>query len=90
MAKYLNARGLRILDALDHVAKAVRATPAQVALAWLMARPGVTAAHRERDVDSRSSPSWSRRRGSSSTPTSMRSLDAASGGRPVCDGTRPR
>jgi aryl-alcohol dehydrogenase-like predicted oxidoreductase len=34
---------LRILDALDRVAKAVGATSAQVALAWLMARPGVTA-----------------------------------------------
>jgi aryl-alcohol dehydrogenase-like predicted oxidoreductase len=43
MAKYLNPRGLRILDALDRVAKAVGATSAQVALAWLMARPGVTA-----------------------------------------------
>jgi aryl-alcohol dehydrogenase-like predicted oxidoreductase len=43
MKDYLNARGLRILDALDAVAKRCGATPAQVALAWLMARPGVTA-----------------------------------------------
>ncbi len=43
MKKYLNLRGLRILDALDGVAHRVEATPAQVALAWLMARPGVTA-----------------------------------------------
>lgn len=43
MKKYLNSRGLRILDALDAVAKRVGATPAQVALAWLIARPGVTA-----------------------------------------------
>jgi aryl-alcohol dehydrogenase-like predicted oxidoreductase len=41
--KYLNERGLRILAALDRVAKEHRATPAGVALAWLMARPGVTA-----------------------------------------------
>jgi aryl-alcohol dehydrogenase-like predicted oxidoreductase len=41
--KYLNQRGLRILDALDHVAKRLRATPSRVALAWLMARPTVTA-----------------------------------------------
>lgn len=41
--KYLNERGSRILDALDQVAKRVRAKPAQVALAWLMARPTVTA-----------------------------------------------
>jgi len=44
MKKYLNERGLRILDALDDVAARVRATPAQVALAWLMTQPGVTAA----------------------------------------------
>jgi aryl-alcohol dehydrogenase-like predicted oxidoreductase len=43
MAKYLNARGLRILEALDDAAAALAATPAQVSLAWLMARPGVTA-----------------------------------------------
>ncbi|HLX28851.1 MAG TPA: aldo/keto reductase [Casimicrobiaceae bacterium] len=42
--KYLNPRGMRILDALDSVASRVHARPAQVALAWLMARPGVTAA----------------------------------------------
>jgi aryl-alcohol dehydrogenase-like predicted oxidoreductase len=41
--KYLNERGFRIVDALDHVAKRLHATPAQVALAWLMARPTVTA-----------------------------------------------
>jgi aryl-alcohol dehydrogenase-like predicted oxidoreductase len=44
MKKYLNPRGLRILDALDRVAEQLEAKPAQVALAWLMARPGVTAA----------------------------------------------
>jgi aryl-alcohol dehydrogenase-like predicted oxidoreductase len=41
--KYLNERGFRILAALDGVAPRLGATPAQVALAWLMARPGVTA-----------------------------------------------
>ncbi len=41
--KYLNARGLRVLAALDAVAAAHRATPAQVALAWLIARPSITA-----------------------------------------------
>jgi len=44
MRKYLNERGVRILDALDDVSGRLRATPAQVSLAWLMARPGVTAA----------------------------------------------
>jgi aryl-alcohol dehydrogenase-like predicted oxidoreductase len=41
--KYLNERGARILAALDQVAKAHRSTPTQVALAWLMAQPAVTA-----------------------------------------------
>src|SRR3984957_1154368 len=41
--KYLNARGLRILDALDQVAEQHGATPTQIALAWLMARPSITA-----------------------------------------------
>jgi aryl-alcohol dehydrogenase-like predicted oxidoreductase len=43
MEKYLNPRGLRILGALDAVAERYGVTPAQVALAWLIARPGVTA-----------------------------------------------
>ncbi|MEP6996240.1 MAG: aldo/keto reductase [Betaproteobacteria bacterium] len=41
--KYLNPRGLKILDAVDAVARGCNATPAQVSLAWLMSRPGVTA-----------------------------------------------
>jgi aryl-alcohol dehydrogenase-like predicted oxidoreductase len=41
--KYLNPRGTRILTALDDVASAHSAKPSQVALAWLMARPGITA-----------------------------------------------
>ncbi|MEE7548362.1 aldo/keto reductase, partial [Xanthomonas sp. Kuri4-1] len=36
--QYLNPRGLRILAALDDVAATHRATPAQIALAWLIAR----------------------------------------------------
>ena len=44
MNKFLNDRGFRILDALDDVSARTRATPARVALAWLTARPGVTAA----------------------------------------------
>lgn len=35
---YLNARGFRVLDALDEVAARHRATPAQVSLAWLMTK----------------------------------------------------
>jgi aryl-alcohol dehydrogenase-like predicted oxidoreductase len=41
--KYLNARGTAILTALDEVAATHSSTPASVALAWLMTRPGVTA-----------------------------------------------
>ena len=41
--KYLDARGLRILAALDEVSAQYGATPAQVALAWLIARPGISA-----------------------------------------------
>jgi aryl-alcohol dehydrogenase-like predicted oxidoreductase len=41
--KFLNERGFRILAALDMVAKEYNANPARVALAWLMARPSVTA-----------------------------------------------
>jgi len=40
---YLTERGLRILDALDAAAKKYNVQPATIALAWLMARPGITA-----------------------------------------------
>jgi aryl-alcohol dehydrogenase-like predicted oxidoreductase len=43
VAKYLNHVGFRVLAALDAVAKRCNATPAQISLAWLMARPGITA-----------------------------------------------
>jgi aryl-alcohol dehydrogenase-like predicted oxidoreductase len=43
MTKYLDARGLGVLAALDTVATKVGTTPAQVALAWLIARPSITA-----------------------------------------------
>ncbi|GHO78646.1 oxidoreductase [Ktedonobacter sp. SOSP1-85] len=41
--RYMNERGERILAALDKVAEAHHATQAQVALAWLIARPSMTA-----------------------------------------------
>lgn len=40
--RYLNARGMKILAALDDVAAGLNASPAQVALAWVMAQPGLT------------------------------------------------
>ena len=43
VGKYLNDWGWSVLDTLDEVAKAHHSTPARVALAWLMAQPGVAA-----------------------------------------------
>ncbi|OJF95014.1 aldo/keto reductase [Pararhizobium antarcticum] len=41
--KYLDGRGMRILGALDEVAADLASKPAEIALAWIMARKGVTA-----------------------------------------------
>jgi aryl-alcohol dehydrogenase-like predicted oxidoreductase len=41
--KYLNPKGLGVLAALDEEAARLQASPAQLALAWLIARPDVTA-----------------------------------------------
>ena len=43
VGRYLTPRGEKILRALDAVAASYKSAPASVALAWLMARPGVTA-----------------------------------------------
>lgn len=43
VAKYLNESGFRVLGALDEVAARYNAKPGQIALAWLIARPSVTA-----------------------------------------------
>lgn len=43
MERYMNKKGEAILDAVDTVAKANDATAAEIALAWLVAQPGVTA-----------------------------------------------
>jgi aryl-alcohol dehydrogenase-like predicted oxidoreductase len=43
MGRYLNARGLAVLAALDAVAAETGASQAQIALAWVAAQPGVTA-----------------------------------------------
>ncbi len=40
----MNEKGFRILEQLDRIAEAHHATVAQVALAWIMARPGITSA----------------------------------------------
>jgi aryl-alcohol dehydrogenase-like predicted oxidoreductase len=40
---YLTPRGLRILDALDQVAAQHHAQPGEVAIAWLLRQPGITA-----------------------------------------------
>jgi aryl-alcohol dehydrogenase-like predicted oxidoreductase len=41
--KYLYDHGFAVVDALTEIAEAHRSTPARVALAWLLAQPGVTA-----------------------------------------------
>jgi aryl-alcohol dehydrogenase-like predicted oxidoreductase len=41
--KYLNDYGFGVIAALDEVAKRYNAKPVQIAMAWLIARPGVTA-----------------------------------------------
>jgi aryl-alcohol dehydrogenase-like predicted oxidoreductase len=43
IARYLNPRGLRVLAALDDVAARLGATTGQVALAWQIAKPAITA-----------------------------------------------
>jgi aryl-alcohol dehydrogenase-like predicted oxidoreductase len=40
--KYLNDCGFAVVAALDEVAHASGSTPARVALAWLLAQPGIT------------------------------------------------
>lgn len=41
--QYLNERGFRILGALEEVARRYSANPTRVAIAWLLARPSITA-----------------------------------------------
>ncbi|HEX2942550.1 MAG TPA: aldo/keto reductase [Rhodopila sp.] len=41
--KYLNDSGFRVLQALDEVGHRYEAKPGQIAIAWLIARPSVTA-----------------------------------------------
>ena len=43
VGKYLNPWGFGVVAALDEVANAHGSTPARVALAWLLAQPGITA-----------------------------------------------
>jgi aryl-alcohol dehydrogenase-like predicted oxidoreductase len=76
MARYLNPRGAAVLEALDRVAEARSATPAEVSLAWLMAREGVTApiasATRIAHVES-----FAKAAGMKLTPEEMTLLDKA-------------
>jgi len=43
MAKYLDAKGKRLLEAIDKVAESTGAAHAEIALAWINAQPGVAA-----------------------------------------------
>lgn len=42
--RYMNEKNFRVLEQVDHIAEAHHATDSQVALAWVIARPGITAA----------------------------------------------
>lgn len=41
--KYMNEKGMNILSTLDELAQEYAATPAAISLAWLIARPSITA-----------------------------------------------
>jgi len=74
---YLNARGHRVLAALDDAAQAHHATPAQVALAWQIARPGLTAPI----CSATSTAQWAELAGAARlvlAPATLAALDAAS------------
>jgi aryl-alcohol dehydrogenase-like predicted oxidoreductase len=43
VGKYLEGKGPKVVAALDQVAAETKTTPTQVALAWLIARPSITA-----------------------------------------------
>ncbi|QPB19883.1 aldo/keto reductase [Rhizobium sp. 007] len=43
VAKYLDAKGMRILAALDQISAETSAKPAEISLAWLLNKKGVTA-----------------------------------------------
>jgi len=43
VARYLNPRGLRILEAMDAVAARTGARHGEIAIAWVLAQPGITA-----------------------------------------------
>jgi len=42
-SKYLNEKGFKVLEALDEISSKHKTKPASVTLAWLMARPSITA-----------------------------------------------
>lgn len=79
VAGYLEGRGPAVLKALDAVAEAHAAEPADVALAWLLARPGVSA-----PIASATSPSqverFARAVALPLDAAQIESLDRASGG----------
>ena len=78
IGKYLNPRGARILAALDQVAAANNAKPAEVALAWLIAQKGVTAPIASA-TDREQLASLVRAAALELSPQDLRVLDTASG-----------
>jgi aryl-alcohol dehydrogenase-like predicted oxidoreductase len=75
---YLNDQGYALIDCLDEVAGRHGANPAQVALAWLLARPGITS-----PITSANTPDqWKDLAGSTDidlSPEDIDALDSASG-----------
>ena len=74
---YLSPRGYRVLAALDAAAQVHNATPAQVALAWQIQRPGLTAPI----CSATSTAQWAELAGAARlvlAPATLAALDAAS------------
>jgi aryl-alcohol dehydrogenase-like predicted oxidoreductase len=82
VAKYLDKRGLNILEALDAVGAGHQAEPAEIALAWLMAHEGVTAPIASATTVSQIE-SFAKATSLTLTPNDIAALDVASSASPV-------
>ena len=89
-------RNLLIADAVARVARARNATPAQVALAWVMARwehtvpiPGSRRAERIEETGCSSTPTWTGGRPTTARPMSMaKSRNCTNSPSPGCDSAK--
>ncbi|UMX50217.1 aldo/keto reductase [Klebsiella pneumoniae] len=78
IGKYLNPRGMRIIDTLAAVADEQGAKPAEVALAWLIGRERVTRADRQRHQRGSRVESFARAAAQSLSADQVARLDGAS------------